>query len=312
MILDPLPSWSIRFNCTEERMGLTVHSIGKFQVLGTLGTGAHSTILHIRRNEDSKQYALKVVPVDSPEDHKFLEQAQHEFRVAGMLDHPNLIKIYALELQRKLFGGVRKAHLLIEYVNGKTLDTFPRIPMPQLVQIFEKVAAGMVHMHRRGVFHADLKPNNIILSRTGEVKIIDFGLAWMKGENKNRVQGTPEYMAPESIRRKMVNERTDIYNFGATMYRLVTMRLPPSVVGEGTDPRMDEELQARMLKPVQECVTDAPPVLCDLIHRCLAPNSHKRPERVSEIQGALDHLADELIQSPTDKLEAYEWDSPPK
>src|SRR5262249_42923600 len=138
------------------------------------------------------------------------------------------------ETPRDWLFRIRKVHLLIEYVNGKTLDTFPRIPLPQLVQVFEKVAAAMVHMHRRGVYHGDLKPNNIMLSRTGEVKIIDYGLAWVRGECKGRIQGTPEYMAPEQPRQRTVNENTDIYNLGATMYRMVTWRLPPSVVGAET------------------------------------------------------------------------------
>ena len=158
--------------------------IGKFQVVGTLGTGAHSKILHVRRTADGKNYALKVVPIDGPDDQKFLEQAQHEFRVAQMLDHPNLIKVYALETVKDWLFRVRKAHLLIEYVNGKTLDACPPLPLPLLVQVFERVADGLVHMHRRGVCHADLKPNNIMLSRAGDVKVIDFGLACIKGESQ--------------------------------------------------------------------------------------------------------------------------------
>src|SRR5262245_38355224 len=273
--------------------------ICSFQVVGKLGSGAHSSILHVRRSADAKNYALKVVPVTDAEDLKFLEQARDEFRVAQLLDHPNLIKIYALETPRDWFFRIRKVHLLIEYVNGKTLDTFPRIALPKLVQIFEKVAAGMVHMHRRGVCHADLKPNNIMLSRTGEVKIIDYGLSWVKGERKGRVQGTPEYMAPEQAKNRIVNERTDIYNFGATMYRLVTWRLPPSTLtaGEGGIP-LDAKSWDKVLKPVQEFNPEAPPPLCDLIHRCLSYNAHKRPERASEIQGALDHLAENLVRSP--------------
>lgn len=289
------------------RMSNLIKSVGKFQVLGTLGTGAQSTILHIRRSSDSKQYALKVVPLGKPEDEKYLEQARHEFTVAQMFDHPNLIKIYTLELVCDWRFRVRKAHLLIEYVNGKTLDTFQRIPMPKLVQVFVQVAAGLVHMHRRNVCHADLKPNNILLSRSGEVKIIDFGLAWIKGENKGRVQGTPEYMAPEQATKGMVNERTDIYNLGATMYRLVTWRHPPSVIPESNDLQIDAKVRDRLLKPVSECNPEAPPELCELIHRCLAISAHKRPERMSEIQGILDHLVDELVTSPEDKLEAFHW-----
>jgi serine/threonine protein kinase len=289
-----------------ETMSTFIQSIGRFQVVETLGTGANSTILHIRRSADSKNYALKVVPISTRADLKFLEQAQHEFRVAQMLDHPNLIKIYALERVRDWLFRMRKLHLLIEYVNGGTLDTLPRLSVPRLVQIFVQVAAGLVHMHRRGVFHADLKPNNILLSRTGDVKIIDYGLAWIKGENKGRVQGTPEYMAPEQAKQGMVNERTDIYNFGATMYRLVTWRLPPSSVAKNDLP-IDAKIQAHLLKPVHECNAAAPPALCELIHSCLETNAHKRPERVSEIQGALDHLADQLVHTAEDRLEAFEW-----
>ncbi|HMF13688.1 MAG TPA: serine/threonine protein kinase, partial [Gemmataceae bacterium] len=113
-------------------------TIGKFAVVSTLGTGAHSTILQVRRNADLKAYALKVVPIGGEEDMKFLDQARHEFRVAQMLDHPNLIKIYALETVRDWLFRIRKVHLLIEYVEGKTLDTFGRIPVPKLVQIFER------------------------------------------------------------------------------------------------------------------------------------------------------------------------------
>jgi serine/threonine protein kinase len=281
--------------------------IGKFQVLGTLGSGAHSSILHIRRSADSKQYALKVVPLGGKEDRKFLEQAQHEFKVAQLLDHPNLIKVYALDTPRDWLFRVRKVHLLIEYVNGKTLDTMKGLSVPRLVQVFAKVAAGVAHMHRRGVCHADLKPNNIMLSRSGEVKILDYGLAWIRGESKNRVQGTPEYMAPEQARGGTVNERTDIFNLGATMYRLTTWRLPPSTMTAVDGVAMNAKAFHTILKPVQELNAEAPPQLCTLIHRCLSFLSQKRPERVSEVQGVLDQLADEVVHTPEDRLDAMEW-----
>jgi serine/threonine protein kinase len=284
---------------------MDIGPIGSFQILSTLGSGAHSTILHIRRSNDSKQYALKVVPLETKEDAKFLEQARHEFEVAQMFDHPNLIKVFALETPRDWLLRVKKAHMLIEYVNGKTLDTIKGLSIPRLVQVFEKIAAGLVHMHRRGVCHADLKPNNVMLSKTGEVKIIDYGLAWIKGQSKGRVQGTPEYMAPEQPR--MVNERTDIYNFGATMYRLLTWRLPPSTLASADGVALDKKTFRNMLKPVHELLHDAPPGLCEIIHRCLEFEANKRPERVSEIQGTLDHLVDALVTSPEDRLDAMEW-----
>ena len=271
--------------------------IGRFQVLGQLGTGAHSTILHVRRAADGQPYALKVVPYEGEDDLKFVEQAKHEFRVAQMLDHPNLIKIYAVETIRDWLFRVRKVHLLIEYAEGQTLDTLKRIPTLRLVQLFSRVAAAMSHMHRRGVFHADLKPNNLILSRSGQIKLIDYGLAWIKGEPKDRVQGTPEYMAPEQVKKSVVNERTDIYNFGATLYRMVTWRSPPNTLAAAGDLPLNSETWNQLLKPVQQLNPQAPADLCDLIHRCMAYHPQSRPERMSEVQEALDWVAAKLSRA---------------
>lgn len=281
--------------------------IGAYQVLGKLGAGAHSTILHIRRSADSRQYALKVVPVTGPEDTKYLEQAKHEFRVGQMLNHPSLIKVVALETDRDWLFRVKKVNLLIEYVNGQTLDTFPRLSLPRLLQIFAKTAAGLVHMHRRGVYHADLKPNNIMISRVGDVKIIDYGLAWIKGEPKGRIQGTPEYLAPETASQSVVNERTDTYNFGATMYRLVSWRLAPPVMKPDGQP-VEKALWHKHFRKVQSYAPKAPPELCELIHQCLAFDSRERPARMGDVQTVLDELVEKLVRKPEDQLDAIEWE----
>lgn len=281
--------------------------IGAFQVLGKLGQGAHSNILHIRRSADARQYALKVVPLDKKEDLKFLEQAKHEFRVGQMLDHPNLLKVHCLETENDWLFRPKKAHLLLEYVNGKTLDTAPNLTLPLLVQIFVRVAAGLTHMHKKGVLHADLKPNNIMLSKTGHVKIIDYGLAWIKGQPKGRIQGTPEYMAPETAKSKQVSEQSDIYNFGATMYRMFTGKLAPAMINEGDSLPIDAKTFERLLEPVAKANPKVPKKLAEIIHHCLLFDHARRPERISVVQGQLDHLADELVKKPEDKLESMEW-----
>jgi eukaryotic-like serine/threonine-protein kinase len=288
-------------------MADTVGRIGEFQILGTLGTGAHSTILHVRRSADGKQYALKVVPIETKEHQKFLLQAQHEFRIAQKFHHANLIKVHALETPRDWLFRVRKVHLLIEYVNGQTLSVVPRLSLARLVQIFTKIASGLQHMHLRGVFHADLKPNNVILSRTGEVKIIDYGLARVKGESRERVQGTPEYMAPEQAKSGTVNEQTDIYNFGATMYRLVTWRLPPSIIPAAGGLPLDAKAFAIALKPVQEYTAHAPKELCKLIHQCLSYKAQQRPDSVGDILPVLHDLSEVMVKTPDDALDNMEW-----
>jgi serine/threonine protein kinase len=168
------------------------------------------------------------------------------------------------------------------------------------------IAAGLAHMHSRGVVHADIKPNNVMLSRSGDVKIIDYGLARIKGEQKHRLQGTPEYMAPETVKRKLINERSDIFNFGATMYRLVTFRLPPTtVVEEGIE--LDGELWARQLKPVGACNAAAPNDLVDLIHSCLSFDAHKRPESMAHVQRELDGVAERLAEAGSGTHKVLEW-----
>lgn len=281
--------------------------IGKFQILGTLGQGAHSSILHIRRKSDGKQYALKVVPVGDPEEEKFLQQAQHEYAVSQKLNHDCLIKIHTLEEHKNWLFKVTKAHLLVDYVNGKTLDQVPPLSLPKLVRVFERVADGMAHMHRRDVIHSDIKPNNIMLSRSGDVKVIDYGLARIKGEQKNRIQGTPEYMAPETAKRKLINERSDIFNFGATMYRLVTFRLPPPTVIPEDGMEVDGEIWTSRLKPVGEINAAAPKDLSDLIHACLTFDALKRPESMKVIREQLDGIADRLAEAGSGTHKVMEW-----
>lgn len=284
---------------------MSIDKIGKFTILDTLGSGAHSSILHVRRAEDDREYALKLVSIDGKDDLKFLEQAKHEFRVGQLLNHPNLVKVYALETEGGWFSGPKKAKLLIEYVPGRTMDKIPLLRMAKLIRVFERIADGLTHMHKQGVFHADMKPNNLIYERGTRVKVLDYGLAWIKGEPKNRVQGTPEYIAPETVEHKLINERTDMYNFGATMYRLTTLQLPPCWVSDGGLPMRSSVFKER-LKKVRDINPLVPEGLADLIHECLRPNATKRPERMSQIQGVLDQLADEAAAKLSDPGELEE------
>jgi len=158
--------------------------------------------------------------------------------------------------------------------------------MAQLVLIFNQVAAALVHMHRRGVFHGDLKPGNIMVTKTGKVKLIDFGTAWLKGEAKNRIQGTPQYMAPESATEKIVDERTDIYNFGATMYRMFTGRY----ANPGSMPRTGDNLKSKLVPPMQ-INPSVPGTLNETILACLQISPDKRPAGMFEIEHQLAAVA---------------------
>jgi len=190
---------------------------------------------------------------------------------------------------KKAWFKIATVELLLEYIDGRTLDDLEMPERGQLVLIFLHVASALGHMHRRGVYHGDLKPGNLMLSKAGEVKIIDFGTAWIKGEDKGRVQGTPQYMAPEQATDKMVNERTDIYNLGATMYRMFTGHyanasgVPGSA--EGVLGR-----RAKIPSPI-ELEPAIPGTLSEAIMSCLHRNPNARPAGTFEVINQLKAVA---------------------
>jgi serine/threonine-protein kinase len=114
-------------------------------------------------------------------------------------------------------------------------------------------------------------------------------------------------MAPEQSKHKTVNERTDIYNLGATMYRMTTGKLPPPTVAAPNSPGINAKLFQELLKPVKELMPTTPTKLCELIQHCLEFDAKNRPERASEVLDELNVLIRKLVKSDDDKLEAIGW-----
>ena len=259
----------------------------EYRVVGPLGTGAGSTILQIAdRSRGGARFALKVVKRQDADDDIYIAQAQSEYDAARKLNHPAIAKIYDIRLKRTLFLKVTSVELLMELVDGKTLDEIETPTMPMLVTIFNHVADALVHMHRRGVYHGDLKPSNIMVSKEGKVKLIDFGTAWLKGQVKERIQGTPQYIAPESITDKIIDERTDIFNFGATMYRMFTGRY----VNSNQLIKPHDPLKPKITPPIQ-INPSIPGTLNETILACIRPNPDKRPSGMFEVKHQLAAVA---------------------
>ncbi len=255
----------------------------KYRVVNTLGTGAGSTILLISdKNSGGKRFALKTVRKQDPEDDVYVQQALTEFEAAKKLNHPAIARIYDCKVRKSWFK-VKGVDLLMEYVDGKALDEIEAPELGQLVLIFAQVASAMAHMHRRGVYHGDLKPSNIMLAKNGQVKLIDFGTAWVRGQDKARIQGTPQYIAPEQATEKVVNDRTDVYNLGATMYRMFTGRFPQQGI-----PKPGED---RKLVPPIKINTRIPGTLNEIIVSCLSIDPTRRPAGMFEIRDQLNGVA---------------------
>jgi serine/threonine protein kinase len=255
--------------------------IGKFTIVGELGQGAGSRIYKVRREADSKFYALKIVKVETSEDKKYVEQVQNEYAVANGLNHPYLLKAHAIDFQKKLLF-VSGARLLLEYVDGMALADCPGLPITKLLSVFFKVADGMAYMHSEGIYHADIKPDNIMIGRQKEVKIIDFGLAWRRGESKDRVQGTLEYLAPEQAQNKIVNGKTDTFNLGVTMYRALTGRgVPPEIRQCGG---ADLGTFDNFVTPLHRLNKAVPPELDELVRQMIRCNPDYRPSTMREVR----------------------------
>jgi eukaryotic-like serine/threonine-protein kinase len=258
----------------------------KYRVVNQLGTGAGSTILLISdKTQGGKRYALKVVRKQDEDDEVYVQQALTEFEAGKKLNHPAIAKVYDCRLKRAWFK-VKGVELLLEYVEGKTLDEIEAPQLGQLVLIFCQVASALAHMHRREVYHGDLKPANIMLTKTGQVKLIDFGTAWVRGQEKNRVQGTPQYIAPEQASERVVDKRTDVYNFGATMYRMFTGRYAQQGI-----PKPGED---RKLAPPSKVNSRIPASLNELIVACLALDPARRPPGMFEVREQLSAIAKEM------------------
>lgn len=260
--------------------------IGKIDVLGTLGRGAGSSILKVRRKADTKTYALKVISIESADDRKFLAQARLEFAVASALDHRCLVKAYACEVSRKWFTPTG-ARVLLEYIDGIPLSECPRLPVQKLVSIFRQVASALRHMHRHGYLHADLKPENIMVTAKGDAKVIDLGLVWRTGQRKNRIQGTLEYLAPEQARDKVVTYKTDIFNLGATMYRCLTGKPAPVPLADGETRLAAVGPNHRIADSLRAADATIPRRLAELVGACLAVDPADRPDEMDTIRHRL-------------------------
>jgi serine/threonine-protein kinase len=200
-----------------------------YEVLERLGEGARSVIYAVRDPQTQKVYALKHVIRAEPKDLRFIEQMETEFEISRQFTHPNLRKSFELKINKSLLVRVTEAFLLMELVEGKPLEVRRPGTINEIVDTFFQAAQGLRAMHALGYAHCDIKPNNILRSDSGMVRVIDFGQACRIGTVKERIQGTPDYIAPEQVVRRPISTQTDVFNLGATLYWALTGQNIPTL-----------------------------------------------------------------------------------
>lgn len=261
------------------------NSIAGYEVVSTLGYGARSVIYKVR-DGNNELFALKRVVKSSPSDQRFVDQAVSEHQIASRFDHPSLRRSYKL-IRDRAFVRTRGVVVIMELVEGETLEQFRPATMKDAIKIFRRAAEGLAVMHAEGFVHADIKPTNILVVGRHHVKLIDFGQSCPIGTIKQRIQGTPDYIAPEQVRREAITVRTDVFNLGATLYWMLTHRHVPTVLPRkaqvGTRIQLDEPC-----RPPSELNPEVPAALSSLVMDCIEQGPHARPESMGQVISRLE------------------------
>jgi eukaryotic-like serine/threonine-protein kinase len=253
-----------------------------YRVLREVGRGAASIVYLVQDPKTKQIWAMKHVVKETPKEQRFLDQAEAEYKIASELDHPGIRKIVRLIKKGSLLN-TRELYLVMEFVDGVSEDLQPPRTFDRALDVFHQVAQALSHMHERGYVHADMKPNNIMVVG-GQAKIIDLGQSCKSGTTKERIQGTPDYIAPEQVHRRPITPKTDIYNLGATMYWTFTRRHIPTALAKDDSlvGSLDDHLIQKPV-PAIELNHKIHPKLNELIMHCVEVNPEKRPASMAQV-----------------------------
>ncbi|MCH8147502.1 MAG: serine/threonine protein kinase [Planctomycetes bacterium] len=258
-----------------------------YRITRQIGVGARSKISLATELRSGKTFAVTYVERESGEDDPFVGQVETEFEVSSKMSHSCLRHSFHIHRERKMMQ-TRRIWLVMEYVDGLNLEKARPNRLKTFLSLFRKVAQGLSAMHVAGFVHTDIKPTNIMITRGAAVKIIDFGQSCPIHHRKERIQGTPDYIAPEQVRRLTLDQRTDVFNLGATMYWVLTSEKYPTAI-RGTDARGGINIITadKPIAPIE--LNDKIPLsLSKLIMECCRDNPHERPGDMKQVVSRLE------------------------
>ncbi|MCX7377063.1 MAG: protein kinase [Alphaproteobacteria bacterium] len=261
--------------------------LGKYEISGILGKGAMGTVYDAHDPVIDRRVAIKTLALPDATDteaQQELARFKREAQAAGRLTHPNIIGVFDYGETAKL------AYIVMEYVDGPSLksllDKNERFPPTETVRIIEELLTGLQFSHDRGVVHRDIKPGNVMLTRDGQVKIADFGIARMESSSMTQagtIMGTPAYMSPEQFMGQTVDSRSDIYSVGVLLYQMLTGERP----FEGSMTAiMHKVLNVSPPHPSELSVT-APETLDSVVARAMAKRPSQRYASANEFARSL-------------------------
>jgi serine/threonine protein kinase len=264
-------------------IGEKIHS---YQVNAHLGQGGMGTVFRATDTMLGREVALKMLHPQLTMQPLFLDRFKKEARVLAQLLHPNIAVIYNFIEQ----GG--NHFMVIEYVEGTNLDDLLKkhkaLPLQFVVPVFIQALEGLQHAHKKNIFHRDIKPANLMLTPDGTIKLMDFGIAKVAGEQKvtqvNKIVGTVEFMAPELIQGKDASSASDIYAMGVTLYEMILGKLP---FESDTDFNLMQAILKKKISPPDKLNAAVPKVLSDIIMKAVDKKPENRYADARAFQQAL-------------------------
>lgn len=272
-------------------MAKDILDIGGFTIKKRIGIGARSTIYLATDEHNNTEVALKRVIFERPEDVRIFEQVKTEYKIARQIDHPYVRKCYKLKKIRSMFK-VKELLLSMEMFDGKNLEDSPTLSLLDVLLVFRMVANGLNAMHQQGLVHCDIKPNNILIGKSGAIKIIDLGQSCKIGTTKRRIQGTPDYIAPEQVKRKPLGPKTDVFNLGATMYWALTGKNVPTLIPKKNKLGLSIAQPRRAPHEIRNRI---PLEISKLVMDCVENDPVKRPRNMMMVVSRLDMMVHNIL-----------------
>lgn len=254
-----------------------------YEMIERIGAGGMGTVYKARQVSMDRVVAMKVLHRELCEDSDFIQRFVQEARAAGRLSHPNIVHVFDVNKSNNIY------FFSMEYVDGgnvkRLLKKDGKIEPGRAVKIVLQAAQALAYAHSQGIIHRDVKPDNLMLTREGEAKLADLGIARTFEEQDEsgkatRVYGTPHYMAPEQALGKPVDARADVYSLGATLYHMLTGRTPFS--GASATEVLKAHIQEE-LPPITESAPEVSEALCHVCERMMSKKPEKRYQRMEEV-----------------------------
>ena len=266
-----------RFAGQEGRLSMESRFIWPFELLDKLGEGGMGVVYRARHVGNDRQVAVKLLPDDVASNETLLARFERELEVLKQLRHPNIVHCYGgtCESEQRFYA--------MELIEGGTLADVlgrrRRLPWETAVDYALQMCAALQHAHERGVIHRDIKPGNFLLTRAGQIKLSDFGLASVVSANRitaaGKTLGTIQYMSPEQIRGNPLTNRADLYALGCVIHEMLT-GVPP-YLGDSTAEVLQKHLKGPIPHVAAE-ILDCPLELDQVVFELLSKDVEQRPE----------------------------------